>query len=201
MKRTTLSSFFLLISCSLFSQQILTNYQESKDTLWGSVSAEKPNFGFYGHEFSFSKNAQIKTFSAFIVDRKKHDETKSTINFSIWTFDQKPQKELFRSKAVAILSSEIDNWKTYTFSKPLKLKKGNYLFAVGQSEIQGFVAFRSGWAKEGDSGKFWMMSPFDGFSDGKTWFQGNDLLRFTGASEEEIKKIESAVTRMKIEYK
>jgi hypothetical protein len=75
---------------------------------------------------------------------------------------------------VNITQSEINNWKKFQFNTPLKLSKGKYLFAVGQSKIQGFVAFGNGIPKDGYHSRLWTKSPLEGYSDGTKWF---DMLK------------------------
>ena len=202
MKRT----FFLVLLSTLFylrvySQNILTNFIENQDTTWGSVSAEKPNYGFYGQEFTFAKNVVINSFSCFIIDHPKYDETQATVNFAVWSFNKKPIQELYLSPAQTIQSSELKNWKTYAFPKPIKLKKGTYLFAVGQSEIQGFVGFGGTVAKKGYENTFWMKSSMEGSFDGKTWHSNSEMAVILKLSEEEKKILSSSVNMMKIDYK
>jgi hypothetical protein len=195
--------FFLMLGFfqNLSSQQIISNFQENQTISWGSVSAQGPSFGFYGQEFVFPENVEINAVSVYIFDHADHDETKASINYSIWSFDEKPVAEIFSSEAVQVSSDEIKGWKAYTFKKPLKLEKGKYLFGVGQPAIQGFVAFGDGIAKEGYKSNFWCMMPLEGFSDGKNWFNILELMELAGVPEEDRKKLEQAVVMMKIEYK
>jgi len=188
-------------SSEIQTQTIVANFQENQDIRWGSVSAQGPSFGFYGQEFTFSKNIKLKSISVFIFDHRDHDEAKSTVNFSIWGFNDKPSRELFRSDSIKVDSKEINGWKTYTFKKSKKLKKGKYLIGIGQPQIQGFVGFGMGTAKQGYKSKFWARMPFEGFSDGTKWLDMADTVKSMGASEEEIKMMESAVVMMKLEYK
>lgn len=109
--------------------------------------------------------------------------------------------ELFRSDAVKVDKSEVNGWKTFTFKRPKKLKKGKYLVGIGQSKIQGFVAFRSGVAKQDYKSKLWSMMPIKGLSDGNSWSDMADLVKSMGATEAELKQMENAVILMKLEYK
>jgi len=195
--------FFLMLGFfqNLSSQQIISNFQENQTISWGSVSAQGPSFGFYGQEFVFPENVEINAVSVYIFDHADHDETKASINFSIWSFDEKPVAEIFLSEAVQVTSDEIKGWKTYTFKMPLKLEKGKYLFGVGQPAIQGFVAFGNGSTKEGYKSNLWFKVPIEGFSDGTNWFKILEYLELAGVAEEEKKAIEQAVVMMKIEYK
>lgn len=195
---------FLLLSGfvqNLLSQQTITNFQENQHISWGSVSAQGPSFGFYGQEFTFAKNVKINAISVYIYDHPDHDETKATINYTVWGFDDKPGKELFQSEAVQVAGNEVNGWKTYTFKKPKKLKKGKYLIGAGQPGVQGFVAFGDGVAKEGYKSRFWCMMPIEGYSDGKNWFNLLELMESFGIPEEEKVKIEQAVVMMKIDYR
>ena len=167
----------LLSSCSTSKITTIENYQGNKDISWGSVSAQSPNYGFYGQEFEFQKNTKIESISVFVFDHEDYDETKATINFSIWEFEEKPMKELFISKKVEVLKNEIDNWKTYKFKKPFQLKKGKYLFAVGQPDLQGFIAFGNGLRKNGYSGSLWMKSPMGEIIDGTEWLTIVDIMK------------------------
>lgn len=186
---------------NLSSQQIISNFQENQAIRWGSVSAQGPSFGFYGQEFVFPENVEIYAISVYIFDHADHDETKASINYSIWSFDEKPVAEIFLSEAVQVTGTEIKAWKTYTFKMPIKLEKGKYLFGVGQPEIQGFVAFGDGIAKEGHKSNFWLKMPMEGFSDGTNWYHLLELMEGSELSDEEKKTIEQAVLMMKIEYK
>src|SRR3569623_164308 len=135
--------FFLLFQICIgncFAQHTVTNYKENQTLNFGSLFWIAP-YGFYGQEFQFSKTADLKSFSVYIYHDNNHDETKSTINYAIWSFDSIPKKELFLSEPVNIIISDTNNWKTFQFKTPLELPKGKYLFAIGQSKIQGFVAF------------------------------------------------------------
>lgn len=201
-----MKTFYLILllagfARNLSSQQTITNFQENQSISWGSVSAQGPSFGFYGQEFVFTKNVKINAVSVYIYDHPVHDETKATINYTIWSFDNRPVKELFQSDAVQVTSNEVNGWKTYTFKKPKKLKKGKYLIGAGQPGIQGFVAFGDGVAKEGYNSRFWCMMPIEGYSKGKDWFNLLELMEEYGITEEEKTKIEQAVVMMKIDYK
>ena len=50
-----------------------------------------------------------------------------------------PKNEIFLSEPVNIAQGEINNWKKFQFNTPLKLSKGKYLFAVGQSKIRDLL--------------------------------------------------------------
>lgn len=197
--------FTFLIAMSFFSlaqsQTTLSNFQENQTITWGSVSAQGPSFGFYGMEFTFTKTVRIESVSVFIVDRKSEDETKATINFTVWSIKDKPMKELFLSEALPIAGSEVDGWKTFKFKKPMKLKKGTYLFGVGQPEIQGFVAFGGGKALPGYTSRYWGKMAIEGFSNGKEWIDLTDIIEGMGASEADIKMMKESVVMMKITLK
>ncbi len=183
----------------------MTNFQENQDTTermkWGSLSTQKPSYGFYGQEFRFPKQVEIASISVFIYDHPLHDETKATINFSVWSFKDKPTVELFISDTIRLKNDDINNWKTFQFEKPLQLKEGSYLFAVGQSKIQGFVAFGNGIAKEGYKTKLWCKAPFQTFSDGTKWIDLSKMLKSMGEPEEMLREVERSVFLMKLKYK
>lgn len=193
------SLLFLLLFCTClincFAQDTLVNFKENQDPTWGSVSAQNPNYGFYGQEFQFSKDAELYSFSVYIYNHPQHDETKSTINYSIWRFDTIPREEIFLSESVNITTEDINNWKKYEFKTPFQLTKGKYLLAVGQSKVQGFVAFGNGIAKDNYQSKLWVKTPLEGYSDGTKWFDFFDLYKIekpTGGQ---------PVVMMRLEYK
>lgn len=192
------SLLFIFLSCSYFinclAQDTRVNFKENEKITYGSLSAGKPSYGFYGQEFEFSKDVELLSFSVYIVQRPNHaDETKSTINYSIWSFDAIPKNEIFLSEPVNITQSEINNWKKFQFNTPLKLSKGTYLFAVGQSEIQGFVAFGNGFAKDDYQSKLWTKTPKEGYSDGTKWFDLLEAVNYSGQQQ--------PVVMMRLEYK
>jgi len=89
---------------------------------------------------------------------------------------------------------------SYTFAEPLKLKKGKYLFAVGQPKIQGFVAFGNGVARDGYKSKGWTTMPMEGYSDGSKWFDIHQLLNsMPDFPEEQKKEITNSTVMMKLE--
>lgn len=75
------------------------------------------------------------------------------------------------------------------------------MVGIGQSKVQGFVAFRSGVAKQDYKSNLWGMMPIKGFSDGNSWFDMTDFAKSMGASEDELKQMKNAVILMKLEYK
>ena len=155
-------------------QNQLFNYKENESIYWGSLSAKIPNYGFYGQEFDIAEDTYLESISVYIYDHKKYVETKTSINFSILSLADVPEKVLFLSEAQQIEPDEVGSWKTYTFENPMKLKDGKYLFAVGQSRQYGFIAFGIGIVKSGYHNKFWIKS------DGREWF---DLLTADGPEE------------------
>ena len=184
----TLLSF---INC--LAQDIRVNFKENEKITYGSLSAQGPNYGFYGQEFEFLKDVELLSFSVYIVQRPDHaDETKSTINYSIWSFEAMPKNEIFLSEPVNITQGEINNWKKFQLSTPLKLSKGKYLFAVGQSKIQGFVAFGNGIANDDYHSKLWAKTPQEGYSDGTKWFDLLEAANYSG---------QPPVVMMRLEYK
>jgi len=190
-----------LVDC--FAQKTITNYTENQNINFGSLSWLPAHYGFYGQEFEFPKNVDLNSFSIYIYHVPNQDETKSTINYSIWSFDSIPEKELFLSEPVNVTANDVNNWKKFQFKAPLKLPKGKYLFAVGQSKIQGFVAFGNGYAKDNYHSTFWEKTPFEGFSDGTNWF---DVINFETflhdtLTDEQIQKLNQTVVMMRIEYK
>jgi|GEM_PF-1682515 len=189
-----------LVDC--FAQNTITNYKENQTINFGSLSWMPPHYGFYGQEFEFSKNVDLYSFSIYIYHVLNHDETKSTINYSIWSFDSIPEKELFLSEPVNVTTNDVNNWEKFQFKTPLKLPKGKYLFAVGQSKNQGFVAFGNGYAKDNYHSTFWVKAPVEGFSDGTNWF---DMIKFeksfdTSLTDEQKQKMNQSVVMMRIEY-
>lgn len=192
MKSLLFSLLFFSCLKTCFAQDTIINFKENQTIKWGSLSAQKPNYGFYGQEFEFSTDIELHSFSVYIYNPPKHDETKSTINYSIWSFDTIPREEIFLSESVNIKTDEINNWKKYQFKTPFKLTKGKYLLAVGQSKVQGFVAFGNGIAKDTYQSKFWAKTPFEGYSDGTKWF---DLMKVINSSDEHV------VVMMRLEYK
>jgi len=190
-----------LVDC--FAQNTITNYKENQVINFGSLSWLPAQYGFYGQEFEFSKNVDLYSFSIYIYHVPHHDETKSTINYSIWNFDCIPEKELFLSEPVNVTTNDVNNWKKFQFKTPLKLLKGKYLFAVGQSKIQGFVAFGNGDAKDNYHSTFWVKAPFEGFSDGTNWFDMTNFETFLHGTltDEQKQKMNQSVVMMRIEYK
>lgn len=188
-------------SFEIQSQTVVTNFQENQDINWLSVSAQGPGYGFYGQEFSSTKNVKLKAISVFIFDHAEHDETNSTVNFLVWSFDHKPLTELFRSDAIKVENNEINGWKTFTFKKPKKVKKGRYLVGIGQPKIQGFVAFGSGVAKQDHKSRKWAMMPIEGYADGTAWVNMTEIAKSAGASDEQVTNMENSVIMMKLEYK
>lgn len=191
------SLLFIFLLCSYFinclAQETKVNFKENEKISYGSFSAQQPSYGFYGQEFEFSKDVELLSFSVYIVQRPNHgDETKSTINYSVWSFEDIPKNEIFLSEAVNITQSEINNWKKFQFNSPLKLSKGKYLFAVGQSQIQGFVAFGNGIAIEDYHSKLWTKTPKEGYSDGTKWFDFLKAVDYSG---------QPPVVMMRLEYK
>jgi hypothetical protein len=144
-------AFMLVLgfSSAIHSQTVVSNFQENKPVTWSGLwDGKEPSYGFYGQEFTFPNSIKLKSVSVFIFDHADFDESNATVNFSLWNFDNKPKTELFLSDAIKVEKSEINGWKTFTFKKPKKIKKGKYLVGIGQSKIQGFVAFGSGVAKQ-----------------------------------------------------
>ena len=191
------SLLFIFLSCFYFinclAQDRTVNFKKNEKIYWGSLSSQQPTYGFYGQEFEFSKDVELLSFSVYIVQQPNHaDETKSTINYSIWSFEDMPKNEIFLSEPVNIAQGEINNWKKFQFNTPLKLSNGKYLFAVGQSKIQGFVAFGNGIPNDGYQSKLWAKSPLEGYSDGTKWF---DMLKASNYSGE------PPVVMMRLEYK
>ncbi len=180
---------------------IIENYNKDEKISWGSVSAQGANYGFYGQEFIFDKSQNLTSISVFIFDHLDHDETKSTINFSIWDFTARPNKELLLSDEIQIQENEVGNWKTYKLEKPFKIKKGKYLIAVGQPKIQGFVAFGNQNKKEGYQSKFWIKAPFGNFSKGKEWTNLAEIMRKANPNitQEELNTLGKACLMMKLE--
>ena len=191
------SLLIIFLSCTYFinssAQNTRINFKENEKIAWGSLSAQQPSYGFYGQEFEFSKDVELVSFSVYIVQKPDHaDETKSTINYSIWSFDAIPKNEIFLSEPVNITQSEINNWKKFQFNTPLKLSKGKYLFGVGQSKIQGFVAFGNGIANDDYHSKLWAKTPMEGYSDGTKWFDFLKAIDYSG---------QPGVVMMRLEYK
>jgi hypothetical protein len=202
MKRILIILLFQSCLINCIAQNTITNYKENQTLSFGSLHW-LANYGFYGQEFEFSKNVDLYSFSVYVYHVSEHDETKSAINYSIWSFGSIPEKELFLSEPVNIIRSDTNNWKKFQFKTPLKLPKGKYLFSVGQSKIQGFVAFGNGDAKDNYHSKFWVKAPVEGFSDGTNWF---DLIKFetslyTTLTDEQKQKMNQDVVMMRIEYK
>jgi len=156
-----------LATINVLCQNQIFNYKENESISWGSLSAKIPNYGFYGQEFVIAEDIYLVSIAVYIYDHKEYIETKTSINFSIWSLADVPEKVLFLSEAQQIEPDEVGSWKTYTFENPIKLKDGKYLFAVGQSRQYGFIAFGIGIVKSGYHNKFWIKS------DGREWF---DLL-------------------------
>jgi len=199
--KTTLFVFAILLVFNATAQRlVIENSKENEEMRWGSVSAQKPNYGFYGQEFEFLNDVEIKSIAVYVYDHPEYNEEEATINYAVWSFDSIPQKELYLSDAVKVSGDEIGNWKTYVFPEPLKVKKGKYLFAVGQSEIQGFVGFGNGVAKDGYKSKGWTTMPIEGYSDGSEWFDMHQLLNsMPDISEEQKKEITNSTIMMKVE--
>ncbi len=200
MKLQFAAIFILGFTLKVHSQTIVTNFLENQPIYWCSVSVDGPSPGFYGQEFSFEKTIKLKSISVFIVDRSKYDETNATVNFLVWGFDNKPTTELFQSDALNITKEEVGGWKTFTLKEPIDLNAGRYLIGIGQPQIQGYVAFGNGIAKQDYKSKIWGKMPIEGFSDGTEWFDLMEYSKTLGISEEDLKKAESGVIMMKIEY-
>ncbi len=200
MKLQFAAILILGLALKIQAQTIVTNFQENQTIYWCSVSVDGPCPGFFGQEFSFEKSIQLKSISVFIVDHSKHDETNASVNFSVWNFDDKPTTEIFRSEAISIAKEEVNGWKTFVFKDSININAGRYLIGIGQSQIQGFVAFGSGFAKQDYKSKNWGMMPIEGFTDGTEWFDLIEISKKMGVSEEDIKKAESGVLMMKLEY-
>ena len=194
------SGVLFLFTNTLSAQKVLTieNFQSNQDIRWGSVSAQEPNYGFYGNEFEFDKDVKIVSVSVFIYDHKDYDEKKATVNFAIWGFEEKPTNELFISDEVQVLENEINNWKTYQFQEPLRLKKGEYLFAIGQSKIQGFVGFGNGTKIEGYSSGMWMKSSMGFYSNGKKWINLIEIMESQNSMEAQIESLKKGCVMMKV---
>lgn len=203
MKAFLLFSLFTLISCSVPKSLIIQNYNENENERirWGSVSSQGENYGFYGQEFVFDKLQNLKSISVFIYDHPDHDETKSTINFSIWDFMERPNKELLVSNKIQIQENEVGNWKTYKLDKPFKIKKGKYLIAVGQTKKQGFVAFGNQSKKEGYQSKSWIKAPFGIFSKGEKWTSMDELMKNINPNitQEQLNTFDKSCVMMKLE--
>lgn len=171
---------------------------------WGSASHLGPNWGFYGQEIELSGDADVLSVSVYLYDHQDHDETKSTLNFAVWQCDGKPTSEIYRSEAQTIQKDEVGAWLKHKFAAPLSLKGGTYLFAVGQSTVQGFVAFGGQTRKAGYTGKEWMKLPLPDISDGKKWMTIRDMVLAMGGTETaglpDITALENNVLMMQVEF-
>lgn len=198
----TLVFSFTLIH-STVSQKVYS-LVEGGDITWASASYFEPNWGFYGQEFELAEDSEVLSLSIYIYDHKNHNETKSKINFAVWSYDGQPSSEIYQSEAQSIRKDQVGGWMEYEFPTPLSLRAGTYFFAVGQPTIQGFVAFGSQKRTAAYSGKKWMRVPLPDreISDGSEWMNMRDLAsaleKMTGEGGIDIEELENVALMMKI---
>lgn len=179
-----MKSLLALICLSLFFQLAIgqTYISTVEPIYWGSLSANEANYGFYGVEFEVEEDSRLIDISAFIVDLKDryNYDTLPTISFEVWTFEDRPVEQIFTSPELQVIQQDLDRWKRYDLAKPLDLSKGRYLVAVGQTHIQGFVAFGQSKRIKGYKSQVWIKGPFPGHYDGTEWFTGWELYEKIG---------------------
>lgn len=180
MKQTLPFFLVLFFSQAVISQNLISNVNLIG---WGSISAQEPNYGFYGEEFEITEEVNLTRIAAFIVHvRNRYDSLNlPIINFEIWTFDKEPIDRIYISSEIQIEAKDLDHWKKHMLEKPLSLPEGRYLIAVGQPQVQGFVAFGQMKKKAGFTGQMWMKSPIGDHFDGSKWFTAWELYEKIGA--------------------
>ncbi|MCB0629291.1 MAG: hypothetical protein KDD15_06160, partial [Lewinella sp.] len=126
MKVLSLLLFSFLFINSALSQQVYST-AEGEQITWGSASFAGPSWGFYGQEIKLTEDFEVLSVSVYIYDHKDHDESKSQINFAVWSCGDGPSSELFLSEVQAIRKDQVGTWFEYKFPKPLILDAGTYL--------------------------------------------------------------------------
>lgn len=188
------------IEASISDDNIISTTIPGSNILWGSVSAQEPGWGFYAVPIEIKDESDLISISAYIYDHADHDETQATINFAVWEFKEHPLRELFISSKLQVLKDEVDNWKELKLNVPLHLSKGKYLFAVGQSEKQGFIAFGQSQASKDVFDEGWLRGSIlgsVGLPDGE-WISVTQLLKKMGVENTDSSKNVVNMLRIKL---
>ncbi len=175
--KTRFSILSLLLFCMLVNAQTTLSNLEEMD--WQSYSEEEVSPGFYGQVFEIGEAAKLASISVYIFDHWDHDETQSTVNFEVYSFDGKPAGQMISSDPLKITEENLDGWLTFELPTPMDLSPGKYLVAVGQKETQGFVAFGTSRAHIAYEDRFWMKAPVADHFDGSSWFTLEDFIKKT----------------------
>lgn len=202
MKNSILIILMIWISNNLYGQvSTIQTHQDGHSISWGSVSAAGENYGFYGQSFTTSKPSKLHSISVYIFDHPDYKESEANINFSIWKILDNTKTEIYNSENISIQVEEVGGWKTYTFDDPPALEQGNYIAAVGQNEVQGFVGFGNGIRHETYEGDMWGKFPLDNSSNGKEWFLISDLIKKMNVDIDEfqLERFNNSCLMMKLE--